>query len=99
MPGDPTPAAMEFTAPDTWNLSGHWTALGIGDLVTRLRDPGADSGHAPGAGGPVIDGARVEALDSVGAMLIERWVARLAPAPAGDDRAAGGAGEPPPAAE
>ena len=52
MPGDPTPAAMEFAAPDTWNLSGHWTALGIGDLVTRLRDPDAARATHPAPAGP-----------------------------------------------
>jgi phospholipid/cholesterol/gamma-HCH transport system permease protein len=91
MPGEPTPAAMEFVAPDTWNLSGHWTALGIGALARRL---GAEPAPRPARGErgerPVVDGGRVEALDSVGAMLIERWLARMptaaTPAPAGGAR-------------
>jgi phospholipid/cholesterol/gamma-HCH transport system permease protein len=88
MAGEPTPAAMDFVAPDTWSLSGHWTALGLGDLARRLgEDAPRRNGSGPGqaheghAGRPVLDGGRVEALDSVGAILIERWLARLAPAP------------------
>jgi len=82
MAGEPTPAAMDFAAPDTWRLSGHWTALGLGDLARRLSDePAAPRDRAADPGRPVVDGARVEALDSVGAMLIERWLARLVPVP------------------
>ena len=95
MPGEPTPAAMEFVAPDTWNLSGHWTALGLGALPRRL-DEEAPVAAAPRVGRPVVDGARVEALDSIGAMLIERWLGRLA-SPAGTTPAtpAAPAAEPP----
>jgi phospholipid/cholesterol/gamma-HCH transport system permease protein len=73
MPAAPTPAALEFAAPATWTLSGQWTALGVGMLARDLA-PGA--GAAAGEGRPVIDGGRVDALDSVGAMLIDRWLGR-----------------------
>jgi phospholipid/cholesterol/gamma-HCH transport system permease protein len=72
MAADRTPAALEFAAPATWTLSGHWTALGIGELARDLA-PGA-AGAASGGARSVIDGTRVDALDSVGAMLIERWL-------------------------
>jgi phospholipid/cholesterol/gamma-HCH transport system permease protein len=82
MAGEPTPAAMDFEAPDTWSLSGHWTALGLGALARRLaEEPAPPRADGARAGRPVVDGGRVEALDSVGAMLIERWLARLAPGP------------------
>jgi phospholipid/cholesterol/gamma-HCH transport system permease protein len=80
MAGEPTPAAMDFVAPDTWNLSGHWTALGLGALARRLaEEPAPPPAAGARAGRPVVDGGRVEALDSVGAMLIERWLAGVAP--------------------
>ena len=66
------PAAMEFSEPSTWMLSGHWTALGLGDLARKMSAPAQQRG----AGKPVIDGSRGDALDSVGAMLIERWLVR-----------------------
>ena len=65
------PAAMEFAAPATWTLSGHWTALGLGELAGQLK-----SRREQAAEPPVIDGAGVDALDSVGATVIERWLAR-----------------------
>lgn len=75
-PASAEPAALAFGAPSTWNFSGHWTALGIGPLARRLGD-----GRGPPAEGvperPVLDGSRVLALDSVGAMLIGRWLAGL----------------------
>jgi phospholipid/cholesterol/gamma-HCH transport system permease protein len=70
-----TPAAMAFAAPAAWTLSGHWTALGIGDLA-RNRDVPA---RTRTAGKLVIDGSRVDALDSVGALLIERWLVQAEP--------------------
>jgi phospholipid/cholesterol/gamma-HCH transport system permease protein len=78
----PTPAAIEFAAPDTWRLSGHWTALGLGELARRLGEDAAPPRSREGVDGrPVVDGGRVEALDSVGAILIERWLARRVPVP------------------
>ncbi|HEX4510748.1 MAG TPA: ABC transporter permease [Burkholderiaceae bacterium] len=75
------PAALDFAAPSTWNFSGRWTALGIGPLARQLA--GARQPRADGATGrPVLDGSRVESLDSVGAMLIGRWLASLGIEPA-----------------
>jgi phospholipid/cholesterol/gamma-HCH transport system permease protein len=71
----PTPAAMEFAAPATWTLSGHWTALGIGDLAKEKDAPARQRA----SGTLVIDGSRVGALDSVGALLIERRLVRAGP--------------------
>ena len=68
---DARPAAMAFAAPATWTLSGRWTALGLGELAKQLKAP-----RERVDGAPVIDGAGVDALDSVGATVIERWLAR-----------------------
>ena len=68
---DVRPAAMDFAAPATWTLSGHWTALGLGELARKLKTM-----RERADGAPVIDGSKVDALDSVGATVIERWLAR-----------------------
>ena len=64
------PAAIAFTAPDTWTLSGSWTVLCIGELARTAEK--MEQSHPVGR--PVIDGASVVALDTVGAMLIDRWL-------------------------
>ncbi len=64
------PAAIAFTAPDTWILSGCWTVLCIGELARTAEK--MEQSHP--AGRPVIDGTSVVALDTVGAMLIDRWL-------------------------
>jgi phospholipid/cholesterol/gamma-HCH transport system permease protein len=67
---EPGSAAASFVAPDTWALSGSWTVLRIGDLARAagtLQQVGV-------ARRLVIDGSKVEALDTVGAMLIDRWL-------------------------
>ncbi len=57
---------------DGLELSGHWTAFGISPLDRRI-----DSIEIPGAKNVVIDGSRVEALDTVGAWVLQRLLARL----------------------
>jgi phospholipid/cholesterol/gamma-HCH transport system permease protein len=63
-------------APGEWRARGRWTALAIGELAARLASD-AGPGESPD-GGVVVDGARVEALDSVGALLLARWAQRAA---------------------
>jgi len=69
-PGE-SPATLDFAAPATWTLGGHWTALGLGELAKRLPSRGEQA-----QGRPVIDGSAVAALDTVGATVIEHWLAR-----------------------
>ena len=64
-------ATLEFAAPSTWTLAGRWTALGLGQLAKELQ-----SRRAQARGRPVIDGSAVVALDTVGATVIEHWLAR-----------------------
>lgn len=81
-PAEPAPAALEpGDAPGEWRATGRWTALSLGDLAERL-------GATPAATGVrIVDGEAVEALDSVGALLLARWANRGASSPEG-----GGAG-------
>jgi len=65
------PATLDFAAPSTWTLGGHWTALGLGRLAKELS-----SRRDQAQGRPVIDGSAVTALDTVGATVIEHWLAR-----------------------
>ena len=66
------PAALSQTRPGELALTGSWTAQGMSDLERRL-----DTLPPPPAGTLVIDGARVEALYSVGAWVLQRWLRRL----------------------
>ncbi len=63
-------AAVSFSAPDTWILSGSWTVLCIGELARRTEQ--LEQVH--GSQRLVIDGSKVDGLDTVGAMLIDRWL-------------------------
>lgn len=60
-------AAMTFSAPDTWILSGRWTVPCIGEVAEK-----SPVRRVHGDGKPVIDGSHVEALDTVGAIFIDR---------------------------
>ena len=64
------PAAMAFSAPATWTLSGSWTVACIGELARRTSLPA----QVPASQRLVIDGSKLDALDTVGAMLIDRWL-------------------------
>ena len=68
--GRSPPAAVSFTAPDTWILSGSWTVLCIGELARKTEQ--LEQVH--GSERLVIDGSKVDGLDTVGAMLIDRWL-------------------------
>jgi phospholipid/cholesterol/gamma-HCH transport system permease protein len=66
------PAALSFSAPDTWILTGSWTVLCIGELARATAPPAPL--HGPQR--LVIDGSKVDALDTVGALLVDRWLVR-----------------------
>ena len=68
--GHSLPAAISFSAPDTWVLSGSWTVLCIGELARKTEQ----FEQVQGSERRVIDGSKVDALDTVGAMLIDRWL-------------------------
>jgi len=67
------PAAFAQPTPRELALSGHWTALGTGKLDRERLDavkPPADSGV-------VVDGSGVDALDTVGARVLQNLLDRL----------------------
>jgi phospholipid/cholesterol/gamma-HCH transport system permease protein len=70
-PNTELPAALASPSAHELVLSGCWTARGIGTLDRTLK-------VLPVASGPdlVIDGAQVEALDTVGVWLVQRLLKR-----------------------
>lgn len=75
-----TPASITQTLPDNLALSGSWTGRGIGTIEPQLETL-SRSGHSP----LIVDAAQIEALDSAGAWVLQKFLARL--------RVAGGAVE------
>lgn len=70
-PSPPDPAAVSQPDPQRIELSGRWTALGLGGIETRLDDVRLAS-TAP----VIADGGRIAALDTAGACLLQRWLKR-----------------------
>ncbi len=64
------PAAITQATPQVVALSGAWTARAIGSLEARV-----DRLNAPAV--TVVDAARIEALDTVGAWLLQSLLQRL----------------------
>src|SRR5450830_1364496 len=67
-----TSAAIAQPAPQSLTLSGCWSARGIGSLEQQLESLriAADSQL-------VVDGTKVEMLDTAGAWLLQKLLARL----------------------
>ncbi|MBO9648779.1 MAG: MlaE family lipid ABC transporter permease subunit [Variovorax sp.] len=59
-----------------WSLAGNWTVRGLGDM------PNALDTHACGTGTVVLDGASLDAIDSAGVWVLQRWLHRHGAAPA-----------------
>ena len=66
------PAAIARPTPQDLALSGSWTALGIGVIQPQL-----DAVSAPAKSELVVDGARIEALDTAGAWVLHKLLRRL----------------------
>ncbi|MDP2368157.1 MlaE family ABC transporter permease [Rhodoferax sp.] len=67
-----TPAAIAQATPQELAFSGCWTSRGLGGLQPSLASVRLPSGEQTSA-----DGARIEALDSVGAWLLQKLLRRL----------------------
>jgi len=63
---------MAQPTPDRLTLSGSWTARGIGRIGPRL-----DALHAAAKEELIVDGARIQALDTVGAWVLQALLQRL----------------------
>jgi len=66
------PAAIAQPTPQGLALSGSWTARGIGAIEPQL-----DAWSAPAKTAMVVDGARIEALDTAGAWVLQKLLRRL----------------------
>ncbi len=68
----PPPAGIAEPMPRQFALSGSWTARGIGAIQPQLEALFVISGSEV-----VVDGARIEALDSSGAWVLQKLLRRL----------------------
>jgi phospholipid/cholesterol/gamma-HCH transport system permease protein len=66
------PAAFARPTPQELALSGSWTARGIGAIPLRL-----DALTAPARSEMIVDGARIDALDTAGAWILQKLLRRL----------------------
>jgi phospholipid/cholesterol/gamma-HCH transport system permease protein len=66
------PAAIAQPTPQELALSGSWTARGIGAIEPQL-----DALSAPSRSEMVVDGARIDALDTAGAWILQKLLWRL----------------------
>ena len=66
------PAAIAQSTSQELALSGSWTARGIGAIEPQL-----DALSAPSGSERVVDGARIEALDTAGAWVLQKLLRRL----------------------
>jgi phospholipid/cholesterol/gamma-HCH transport system permease protein len=67
------PAAIAQPTPQELALSGYWTARGIGAIGPQLDALSAPSKQLE----MVVDGARIEALDTAGAWVLQKLLRRL----------------------
>jgi len=66
------PAAIAQPTPQELALSGSWTARGIGTIERQL-----ESVRVPSKMEAIADGARIEALDTAGAWVLQKLLLRL----------------------
>ena len=66
------PAAIVQPTPENLALSGCWTARGIGAIDRQL-----ESVRVPAKTEAIADGARIEALDTAGAWVLQKLLLRL----------------------
>lgn len=64
------PAALTQTAERAWSLSGNWTVPGLGRLAQDIRE------QAGVAGRITLEGAGLEAIDTAGAWVLQRWLSQ-----------------------
>ncbi len=64
------PAALTRTAEREWQLSGSWTVRGLEPLARQIATLAGTSGDV------VLEGASLEAIDTAGAWLLQRWLRR-----------------------
>ena len=65
-------AAIAQPSPQELTLSGPWTARGVGSIEPQL-----EAVRVPSSTQAVVDGARIEALDTAGAWVLQELLRRL----------------------
>ena len=71
-PDSPEPAAISQPSPAELALSGRWTARELGGLTNKL-----DAVRMPAGAQIVVDGSRIDALDTAGAWILHKLLHRL----------------------
>lgn len=61
-------AALSAVGDGGWALSGSWTVRGLGTWPTQLQSLACNSGPL------LLDGQHLEAMDSAGAWVLQRWL-------------------------
>ena len=64
------PAGIEQAASGEWAITGSWTVRGLGRLTQQLES------QVLAAGKVVLEGSQLEAVDSTGAWVLQRWLRR-----------------------
>ena len=64
------PATITRTAEREWKLSGSWTVRGLEPLAQQIATLGGPPGEV------VLEGSSLEAIDSAGAWVLQRWLQR-----------------------
>src|SRR5471030_1620962 len=67
------PATIAQPTPGELALSGHWTALGTGELDRGKLEAVKPPAHSE----MIVDGAGVDSLDTVGAHVLQKLLERL----------------------
>jgi phospholipid/cholesterol/gamma-HCH transport system permease protein len=64
------PAALTQTAEREWNLAGSWTVRGLDKVDKPFPAQACEAGKI------VLDGSALEAMDTAGAWMLQRWLRR-----------------------
>ena len=68
------PASLTAVQPGEWALRGAWTVRDLGPMAQADVAPAGDAAHVARSGSAVLDGSQLEALDSAGAWVLQRWL-------------------------
>jgi phospholipid/cholesterol/gamma-HCH transport system permease protein len=64
----PLPASIEKQSANEWTLTGSWTVRGLGEIPVELDKQACEAGEV------ILHGSKLEAIDSAGAWVLQRWL-------------------------
>lgn len=67
---DNLPATIDRRGDNEWALGGSWTARSVGEVARALNQTTCDSSEL------TLNGENLDALDSAGAFILQRWLQR-----------------------